>query len=454
MDVCMKLTKPTHAGYFCGQSVIDLAQRLRAGSLTSVELTEAALDSIERLNPILNAFVCVDAAVALAQASKADELFKQGLDLGPLQGIPVAVKDNIDTFDHVTTYGSAHFAGFKPERDAVCVQRLREAGAVIVGKTLTHEFAYGPTGDRSLQGAARNPWDATCITGGSSAGSAAAVASGMVPLALGTDTGGSIRIPAALCGVVGFKPSFASVPLEGVFPLASSLDHVGPIANHVEDARLVYEVIAGRRCAASTDARPLRVGWITSGSFGPVDAELDSQVYQAAQQLFDEGLQTVDELALLSAEMKATLLMLQRAEAFNVHAERMQCAPHLFEDEVRERLELSGEVRGWQYIRAQSSQARLKAAIAQVFECYDLLISPCVPITATPVDARAVQMGAQDMDVRAALLSHTSAWNLTGLPAISLPVGLVRGMPVGLQVTGAAGQDDRLLSLMAQRFAR
>ncbi|MCK1782851.1 amidase, partial [Pseudomonas sp. TNT11] len=171
----MNLMKPTHAGYFFAQSVTDLAQRLRAGSLTSVELTQAALDSIKRLNPILNAFVCVDASVALAQASKADELFEQGLDLGPLQGIPVAVKDNIDTFDYVTTYGSAHFAGFKPEHDAVCVKRLREAGAVIVGKTLTHEFAYGPTGDRSLQGAARNPWNANCITGGSSAGSAAAV---------------------------------------------------------------------------------------------------------------------------------------------------------------------------------------------------------------------------------------------------------------------------------------
>jgi Asp-tRNA(Asn)/Glu-tRNA(Gln) amidotransferase A subunit family amidase len=450
----MSLAKPTHAGYFFGQSVIELAQRLRAGSLTSVELTQAALDSIERLNPILNAFVCVDAPVALAQARKADELFDQGLDLGPLHGIPVAVKDNIDTFDYVTTYGSAHFAGFQPEHDALCVKRLREAGAVIIGKTLTHEFAYGPTGDRSLQGAARNPWDARCITGGSSAGSAAAVASGMVPLALGTDTGGSIRIPSALCGAVGFKPSFACVPIEGVFPLASSLDHVGPIANHVEDARLLFEVIAGRTCAPLANPRPLRVGWITSGSFGPVDVEVDRQVYQAAQQLFGEGLQQVDELQHLSAEMKETLLMLQRAEAYDVHAERMQHAPHKFEDEVRERLELSREVRGWQYIRAQSSQARLKAAMAQVFERYDVLVSPSVPITATAVDAREVRVGEQDIDVRAAVLSHTSAWNLIGLPAISLPVGQVRGMPVGLQVIGAAGDDDRLLQVMAQRFIR
>ena len=450
----MSLVKPTHAGYFCGQSIITLAARLRAGSVTSVELTQAALDSIERLNPRLNAFVQVDACVALAQARKADALLAQGLDLGPLHGMPVAVKDNIDTFDYITTYGSAHFEGFQPDRDALCVQRVREAGAVIIGKTLTHEFAYGPTGDRSLQGAARNPWDARCITGGSSAGSAAAVASGMVPLALGTDTGGSIRIPSALCGTVGFKPSFACVPVDGVFPLSSSLDHVGPIANHVEDARLLFEVLAGRAGTPATNPQPLRVGWITCPSFGPVDADVHQQIYGAAQQLFGDALQETDELHHLAAGMKDTLLILQRAEAFEVHAERMRDAPHKFEQEVRERLEVSEEVRGWQYIRAQASQARYKAAMARLFEQYDLLVSPSVPITATEVNARKVRVGEQDIDVRAAVLSYTSAWNLTGLPALSLPVGHVRGMPVGLQVIGAAGADDRLLQVMSRLFVR
>ncbi|MBJ2243205.1 amidase [Pseudomonas sp. MF6768] len=450
----MSLVKPTHAGYFCGQSIITLAERLRAGSVTSVELTQAALDSIERLNPRLNAFVQVDACVALAQARKADALLAQGLDLGPLHGIPVAVKDNIDTFDYITTYGSAHFEGFQPDRDALCVQRVREAGAVIIGKTLTHEFAYGPTGDRSLQGAARNPWDARCITGGSSAGSAAAVASGMVPLALGTDTGGSIRIPSALCGTVGFKPSFACVPVDGVFPLSSSLDHVGPIANHVEDARLLFEVLAGRAGTPATNPQPLRVGWMTCPSFGPVDADVHQQVYGAAQQLFGDALQETDELHHLAAGMKDTLLTLQRAEAFEVHAERMRDAPHKFEQEVRERLEVSEEVRGWQYIRARASQAQYKAAMARLFEQYDLLVSPSVPITATEVNAREVRVGEQDIDVRAAVLSYTSAWNLTGLPALSLPAGHVRGMPVGLQVIGAAGADDRLLQVMSRLFVR
>lgn len=450
----MSLVKPTHAGYFCGQSIITLAARLRAGSVTSVELTQAALDSIERLNPRLNAFVQVDACVALAQARKADALLAQGLDLGPLHGMPVAVKDNIDTFDYITTYGSAHFEGFQPDRDALCVHRVREAGAVIIGKTLTHEFAYGPTGDRSLQGAARNPWDARCITGGSSAGSAAAVASGMVPLALGTDTGGSIRIPSALCGTVGFKPSFACVPVDGVFPLSSSLDHVGPIANHVEDARLLFEVLAGRAGTPATNPQPLRVGWITCPSFGPVDADVHQQIYGAAQQLFGDALQETDELHHLAAGMKDTLLILQRAEAFEVHAERMRDAPHKFEQEVRERLEVSEEVRGWQYIRAQASQAQYKAAMARLFEDYDLLVSPSVPITATEVNAREVRVGERDIDVRAAVLSYTSAWNLTGLPALSLPVGHVRGMPVGLQVIGAAGADDRLLQVMSRLFVR
>ena len=437
---------PAHGGYFFGRSVVELAERLRDGSLTSVELTQAALDSIERLNPTLNAFVQVDAPVALAQARKADDLLAQGQDLGPLHGIPVAVKDNIDTLDYVSTYGSAHFEGFRPRRDAVCVQRLREAGAVIVGKTLTHEFAYGPTGDRSLQGAARNPWDPDCITGGSSAGSAAAVASGMVPLALGTDTGGSIRIPAALCGVVGFKPSYAAVPLEGVFPLSSSLDHAGPIANSVEDARLLFEVLSGKACAATaTEPRAVRVGWIRSGSFGPVDAEVDQQVYQAAKQVFGDTLHEVTELAAMAAGMKETLLMLQRAEAYDVHAERMQEAPQLFDQEVRERLELSQDARGWQYIRAQRGQQQYQAQMARLFEDYDLLVSPSVPIIAPAVNARETLVDEQLIDVRAAVLSYTSPWNLTGLPAISLPAGQVRGLPVGLQVIAAAGEDERLL---------
>ncbi|MQT34062.1 amidase, partial [Pseudomonas helleri] len=275
---------------------------------------------------------------------------------------------------------------------------------------------------------------------------AAAVASGMVPLALGTDTGGSIRIPAALCGVVGFKPSYAAVPLEGVFPLSSSLDHAGPIANSVEDARLLFEVLSGKACAATaTEPRAVRVGWIRSGSFGPVDAEVDQQVYQAAKQVFGDTLQEVTELAAMAAGMKETLLMLQRAEAYDVHAERMQEAPQLFDQEVRERLELSQEVRGWQYIRAQRAQQQYQAQMARLFEDYDLLVSPSVPIIAPPVNARETPVGEQLIDVRAAVLSYTSPWNLTGLPAISLPAGQVRGLPVGLQVIAAAGEDERLL---------
>ncbi|MQT60791.1 amidase, partial [Pseudomonas sp. FSL R10-0399] len=278
-------------------------------------------------------------------------------------------------------------------------------------------------------------------------------ASGMVPLALGTDTGGSIRIPAALCGVVGFKPSYAAVPLEGVFPLSSSLDHAGPIANSVEDARLLFEVLSGKACAATaTEPRAVRVGWIRSGSFGPVDVAVDQQVYQAAKQVFGDTLHEVTELAAMAAGMKETLLMLQRAEAYDVHAERMQEAPQLFDQEVRERLELSQEVRGWQYIRAQRAQQQYQAQMERLFEDYDLLVSPCVPIIAPPVNARETPVDEQLIDVRAAVLSYTSPWNLTGLPAISLPAGQVRGLPVGLQVIAAAGEDERLLQWLAHHI--
>ena len=214
-------------GFFRGRRIADLQQAMASGSLTAEDLVRHAGAAIERLNPQLNAFVHVDIAAALATARERDAERASGKVRGPLHGIPVAIKDNVDTADMPTTMGAAHFLGHRPQADARCVALLREAGAIVVGKTLTHEFAYGPTGDRSVQGAARNPWRTSQMTGGSSAGSAAAVAAGMVPVALGTDTGGSVRVPSALCGLVGFKPTHGRVSDAGVFPLAPTLEEPG-----------------------------------------------------------------------------------------------------------------------------------------------------------------------------------------------------------------------------------
>ncbi|GHH86005.1 amidohydrolase [Streptomyces sulfonofaciens] len=291
-------------GFFAapGHTVAGLAALLRAGGLTAADLTERSLEAIARLDGRLGAFVTVDAEGARRAARQADAELAAGRDRGPLHGVPVAVKDVIDVAGLPVTMGSAHFAGHVADTDAECVRRLRAAGAVVVGKTTTHEFAYGPTGDRTANGPSRNPVDPTRMSGGSSGGSAVAVAAGMVPLALGTDTGGSVRIPAALCGVSGFKPAYGTVPTDGVFPLAASLDHVGVLARTPEDCRLGYEALAGARGpgpgtrsagagargagagtgtggdtadgtagAVRDEPRGIRVGWLAPGDFGAVD---------------------------------------------------------------------------------------------------------------------------------------------------------------------------------------
>jgi len=441
----MQSVLPHSPGYFVGTSVAELGQRLRSGELTSVEIVQAALDSIARLNPALNAFVHVNIEGALAQAIQADAQLRAGRDAGPLHGIPVAIKDNIDTFDMPTTYGSAHFAHHAPTQDALCVQRLRQAGAVILGKTLTHEFAYGPTGDRSLQGASCNPWDLGRMTGGSSAGSAAAVAAGLVPVALGTDTGGSIRIPAGLCGAVGFKPSVAAVPMDGIFPLCRTLDHVGPIANTVQDAALVFAAISCQSNPATQPSAP-RVAWIDVQAFTAIDPQVSERARAHARLLFGPGLTTLADFAATFAQLKTSMPPIQRAEAYEVHQQRVAQAPQLFDAEVLERLQMSAEIRGWEYIQAMKNRDVLIRTMAAYFEQFDLLVMPTLPITAPELDQREIAVGEDQLSVREAVLSLTSAWNLTGLPAISIPAGLVNGLPVGLQVIAASGKDTYLLN--------
>jgi aspartyl-tRNA(Asn)/glutamyl-tRNA(Gln) amidotransferase subunit A len=452
---------PHSPGDFFGASVVELGQRLRNGQLTSVALTHAALESIERLNPVINAFVHVNAEGALAQAVLADAALAAGQDAGPLHGIPVSIKDNIDTFDMPTTYGSAHFAEHQPLEDALCVRRLRDAGAVILGKTLTHEFAYGPTGDRSLQGASKNPWDTTRMTGGSSAGSAAAVASGMVPLALGTDTGGSIRIPTGLCGAVGFKPGFDVVPMQGIFPLSKTLDHVGPIANSVEDAALVFAAISAPSGLNPLGSQPFnaqpfksehapRVAWIDVHAFGAANPVVTQTIYRFAETFFKQPLERLQGFDRVMPGLRKAMAAIQRAEAYEVHNERVADNPQLFDPEVLERLQMSAEVRGWEYIHAMKARDALMAHMAAVFEEVDLLLMPTLPLTAPALEQREVKLGGEAVSVREAVLSLTSAWNLTGLPAINIPAGQVNGLPVGLQVVAAKGRDVQLLDQLRE----
>lgn len=439
-------------GFFAGRGFAELARGMAEGAFSAEDLVRHAGAAIERLNPQLNAFVHTDIPAALAQARALDAERAAGRVRGPLHGIPVAIKDNVDTADMPTTMGAAHFLGHRPAADARCVALLREAGAIVIGKTLTHEFAYGPTGDRSVQGAARNPWDPARITGGSSAGSAAAVAAGMVPVALGTDTGGSVRVPSALCGLVGFKPSHGRVSDAGVFPLSPSIEDVGVLAQRVEDARAFIGILSEGAIADAGDASDApRIAWLANAPFAIDHEPVTACARAAAERLAGAALLDGGEVALHARALQAALSAIQRSEAYEVHAERVEREPGNYDPEVLERLRASRPVQGWEYVRGLKERARLQAAFARIFEHVDALALPTVAITAPVLQQRSVN-GPGSAGVRETLLGLTNPWNVLGLPAISLPAGFVDGLPVGLQLVGPAGADAALLALAARHW--
>lgn len=441
-------------GFFAGRRLADLQDAMRQGALDAEALVRHAAAAIERLNPAVNAFVHVDVEAALAAARALDAERARGQVRGPLHGIPVAIKDNVDTGDMPTTMGAAHFLGHRPEADAECVALLRAAGAIVIGKTLTHEFAYGPTGDRSVQGASRNPWRTSQITGGSSAGSAAAVAAGMVPVALGTDTGGSVRVPSALCGLVGFKPTHGRVSARGLFPLAPSIEDAGVLANHVEDAQVFMQALTGGAIGLGADPGPAaqRMMWVPNAPFAIDDASVTACARAAAER-FGGVLLDGAEVTRHARALQAALGAVQRSEAYEVHAERVEQEPGKYDPEVLERLRASRPVQGWEYVRALKTRAHLRTVFAGIFERVDVLALPAVAITAPALQQRSVA-GPGSAGVRETLLGLTNPWNLLGLPAIALPAGWVDGLPVGLQLVAADGADERLLALAARHWRR
>ncbi|MEV4100347.1 amidase [Nonomuraea sp. NPDC049649] len=435
----------TPHGPFAGRTIDDLGRDLRAGRTTAEGLVRDALDAISRIDPVLNAFVSVDAEGALAAAREADRELAGGTDRGPLHGLPVGVKDMVMVAGQPATMGSRHFDGYVPDTDAVCVARLREAGAVMIGKTTTHEFAYGPTGDQSAAGPSRNPYDPERMSGGSSGGSGAAVAAGLVPLAVGTDTGGSVRIPAALCGVAGFKPAYGAIPADGVFPLSPSLDHVGVLARTAEECFLSYGLLSGRDVPES-EAAP-RVAWLDPTDLYACDPEVLRVAAEAAgtteKVVFPPG---------VADAFRAVYATIGMTEAADVHADRVAEAPELFGAEVLDRLRNSMEVPAWKYRRAVAEREWLAEAAKELFAGHDVLALPTVPLTAPPLFQREAVLDGRQIGVRAALLAFTCPWNVVGFPALSVPAGSVGGLPVGLQLVCRPG-DEHLLAAAAARVA-
>ena len=454
-------------------SIEDVGRLLRARKVSPVELTKLMLARIEQLNPNLNAYITVTAEQALAQARKAEkELFgprsrKGRRDRGALHGIPISLKDNIYTAGIRTTAGSKILKDFVPQRDAAVVTQLLEAGAVLLGKTNLHEFAYGVTTNNPHFGPTRNPWDLNRIPGGSSGGSGAAVAAGLCYGSIGTDTGGSVRIPASLCGVVGLKTTIGRVSVDDIIPLSPRLDCVGPLARTVQDAALLLEPILPRVKGEpnpsslnklSAKRRKFALGVPREFFFDLISDDVYPAFHEAVRTLQKQGAKIREVAVPLLAETEQAGNHIAWPEATHYHQQAgwFPARAADYGDDVRSRLEIGRKVSGVAYLEALEMRDKfiqqLHAAMADAG--VDALIVPTTPIAAPLIGEEASRIGKDDHPTRALLLRLNRPANLAGVPAISVPCGFTAaGLPVGLQLIGAV-TDEHLLLQIARAYER
>jgi aspartyl-tRNA(Asn)/glutamyl-tRNA(Gln) amidotransferase subunit A len=432
-------------------NIEQFGRRLRAGELTAARVTEECLRRIEADNPRLNAFIRVLADDALRQAREADKELAAGHDRGPLHGVPISVKDLLDMRGVPTTAASRVRDGHVASRDATAIAHLRQAGAVLVGKTNLHEFAFGTTSEDSAFGPTRNPHDPTRSPGGSSGGSAVSVASGMSLASIGTDTGGSIRIPAGACGTVGLKPSFGEVSTDGVVPLSRTLDHVGPLTLSVADACLVYHALLGDPGVPPPAPMPvsgLRLAVPRTYFCDLLDEEVRARFEEALARLRAAGAHIDDIEIHHAADIAPIYLHLVVADAAAYHATMLEAMPEQYTPAVRLRLEMGRYVLAEDYVRALAGREVLRREVDAALAQHDALVLPTLPIPAPLLGANTVQIGSQSVPVRNVMLRLTQLFNVTGHPAISIPDGYTSsGLPCGVQLVGCRMQTDALLKV-------
>jgi aspartyl-tRNA(Asn)/glutamyl-tRNA(Gln) amidotransferase subunit A len=439
-------------------TITEFGRRLRARQISAAEITAECLRRIETDNGRLNAFITVMRADAEKQAREADRELASGVDRGPLHGVPLSIKDLFDVNGVPTTAASRVREGHVAGADAPVIARLRHAGAVLLGKTNLHEFAFGTTNEDSAFGPARHPADPARSPGGSSGGSAASVAAGMALATLGTDTGGSVRIPAAACGIVGLKPTFGETPIEGVVPLSPRMDHAGPLTTSVTDAWHMYQALVGR-----SGDRPLAAMPMTSLRFAvprPYFCDLlDDDVrarFEEALEIVRQAGARVDDTSVAHADLIAPIYMhISFGDAAAYHAPALETMPERYTRPVRLRLEMARTVLAEDYVRALAGQERLTREVDAALSGHDALLLPTLPIPAPLLGADSVEIGGSKRPVRALTLRLTQLFNVTGHPAISIPCGVTSGkLPVGLQVVGARGETEALVKVARSIEAR
>ena len=430
-------------------TIAELAPTLRSRALTSRTITDRCLKVITERNPSLNAFITVLTDAAREQARQADAEMDAGRYRGPLHGVPVSLKDLIDLSGTATSAASRVRQGHIAAADATVVTRLRKAGAIIIGKTNLHEFAFGTTNEDSAFGAARHPLDPSRSPGGSSGGSAASVLAEMAYASIGTDTGGSVRIPSAACGLVGLKPTIGEIPTDGVVPLSATLDQVGPICRSVEDAGIMYDVLRGapptlgERAPA---ARGLRLGVLRGSFMAPLDPEVATSFERACARLQEAGVELHEVAVAHADDIGPIYLHIVLSEAAAYHARTLESRADDYTPNVRLRLEMGRYILAEDYVRALRGRDVLIREVDQALIGFHGLLLPALPIPAPIIGATTVRIGGSDEPIRNVMLRLTQLFNLTGHPAISIPCGSTReGLPVGAQIVGHRNRTTALI---------